>query len=105
MLYGSTLTEKLRPSAGGGPAPSRWVRAALSLAAAMFGYGAIDEQTTSGRVWLVSLSLVGIAAVGSEVVRRRAQGERWSRRGFTVLAALSVAFVVGGVQAALFHLQ
>jgi hypothetical protein len=105
MLYGFTLTEKLCTSAGAGPALSRWVRVALSLAAAIFGYSAIDEQTTCGRVWLVALSLVGIAAVGSEVMRRRAQGERWSRRAFTVLAALSVAFMAGGVQAALFHLQ
>lgn len=75
MRYGFTLTEKLRTSAGAGPALSRWVRVALSLAAAMFGFSAIDEQTKSGRVWLVAPSLAGIAAVGSEVMLRRTQGE------------------------------
>ena len=105
MQYGLTLTEKPRAGTGVGPALSRWARVALSLAAAVFGYSAIDEQTASGRVWLVAISLVGIAAVGLEVQRRRIHGERWSRRASTVLIALSIAFVVGGVQAALFNLQ
>ena len=105
MLHGPTLTEKLRAGADTGPAWSRLARVALSLAAAIFGYSAIDEQVNSGRVWLVAFSIAGLIAVCSEVARRRAHGERWSRRALVALAALAVAFAVGGVRAALFHLQ
>ena len=105
MLYGYTLTDRLRGGAALRPAWSRWVRIVLALAAAVFGYSAIDEQVASGRVWLVGVSLVGIAAVGLEVRRRRIHGECWSRRASTVLIAVSIAFAIGGLQAALFNLQ
>jgi hypothetical protein len=105
MLYGFTLTGRLRGGAALRPAWSRWARIVLALAAATFGYSAIDEQVASGRVWLVGLSLVGIAAVGLEVRRRRVHGESWSRRSSLALIAVSIAFAVGGLQAALFSLQ
>ena len=105
MQCGLTLTEKLRAGARVEPLLSRWARVALALAAGIFGYSAIDEQVASGRAWLVAISLVGIAAVGLEVRRRRIHGERWSRRASVVLMAVSIAFVIGGVQAALSNLQ
>jgi hypothetical protein len=105
MPHRSTRTEETHACAALDLALTRWARVVLSLAAAVFGYGAIDEQTTSGRVWLVGLSLVGIVAVGLEVRRRRAHGESWSRRASVVLFVASLAFAVGGVQAALFPLQ
>jgi hypothetical protein len=105
MLYGTTLTQKLPAGAGHRPAPARWTRVLLSIGVAVFAYGAIDEATTAGRVGLVALSVVGAVAVASEVLRRRARGERWSLRALSMLLALSVVFVAGGVQAALFRLQ
>jgi hypothetical protein len=105
MLYGFTLTDRLRGGAALRPAWSGWARIVLALAAAIFGYGTIDEQVASGRVWLIGLSLVGIVAVGLEVRRRRVHGEGWSRRASLVVIAVSIAFVIGGVQAALFSLQ
>ena len=104
-MHGFASTEKLSAGADDRPAWSRTARVALSLAAAIFSYGAIDEQANSGRVWLVAFSIVGLVAVCSEVRRRRVHGERWSKRALVALAAPSVAFLVGSVQAALFHLQ